>query len=929
MFCAGAGRGSRIGSPARCSRLGMFTDGFMSMRRNDWLWFLGGLFWTGVIVSFAWYEQTFNYENVLRYASIEARADFNRDVLYRRWAAGHGGVYAQVSPDNPPNPYLKGVAERDIVTPSGRQLTLINPAYMTRQIYELAARQTEVRGHLTSLDPLRPENAPDAWERSSLQAFEDGQQGVEERTAVEGKPYLRAMYPLHVEPQCLSCHVAQGYRVGAVRGGISVTIPLAPYLEIYRQGHPGQALYHGAIWLLGLGCLLFLRNRVNRQFRFVDEALDVALVAEQTLLEQKLVYDKVQAMGSIGGWEYDLVSNALTWSREIYAIFQVPEGTAMSYQRFLASIHPDDVARVDAAWRGALAGEGTYDIEHRLLLGGNVVWVREKADIEFDLEGRPRMAHGLTQDITLRKHEELVMAAQLRLSDYATGHSVNELLRGFLDEAEGLTGSTIGFYHFVREDQKTVELQTWSSHTLATMCSATVGSGHYPLDDAGVWVDCVHEKRPVIHNDYAALPHRKGLPEGHAPVVRELVVPVFRNNRIVAILGVGNKPADYSDEDVRTVQKLADLAWETVSRRQAEEALRENEERFHTMFRDHDAIMLLVDPEQGYVVDANASASRFYGYPPDRLRGMGIEQINADTPEKVALARLSAARGEKNYFEFRHRLSSGEVRDVEVHSSPVALRGRILLFSIIHDISQRKRLMDEYRRSAQLAALGTVAAGVAHEINNPMQGVLNYATLILHAPENPERVADLSARIVREGERVARLTRTLLHYSKDTRGEFVVTDIRQPIGEAIELVKMNTAKRGVAIGVLLPDEAVKMAIHSQGIQQMVINLLDNACDALAESGGDGEKRVVVSGDVTTLEGRRCFELWVEDNGIGIPEEHLERVRDAFFSTKPSARGTGLGLAIVGDIVAQHQGDFDIRSVAGEGTCVSVRLPLRG
>ena len=95
-------------------------------------------------------------------------------ALFRQWAASHGGVYVPVDEHTPPNPLLEDIPERDILTPSGRQLTLINPAYIMRQVNELAYERQEVLGHLTSLNPLRAENAPDAWEAEALRAFEEG-----------------------------------------------------------------------------------------------------------------------------------------------------------------------------------------------------------------------------------------------------------------------------------------------------------------------------------------------------------------------------------------------------------------------------------------------------------------------------------------------------------------------------------------------------------------------------------------------------------------------------------------------------------------------------------------------------------------------------------------------------------------------------------
>ena len=130
-------------------------------------------------------------EFVLELARNEANLSFEKDLAYRLWAAKHGGVYVPATPESPPNPYLSQVPERDIQTPSGRALTLVNPAYMTRQVHELTAQLYGSRGHLTSLKPLRPENAPDAWETKALEAFEGGRAEVVEASQ-SGRPAVSA-----------------------------------------------------------------------------------------------------------------------------------------------------------------------------------------------------------------------------------------------------------------------------------------------------------------------------------------------------------------------------------------------------------------------------------------------------------------------------------------------------------------------------------------------------------------------------------------------------------------------------------------------------------------------------------------------------------------------------------------------------------------
>ncbi|MBI3153375.1 MAG: GAF domain-containing protein, partial [Chloroflexi bacterium] len=191
---------------------------------------------------------------------------------------------------------------------------------------------------------------------------------------------------------------------------------------------------------------------------------------------------------------------------------------------------------------------------------------------EYDRSGKISGVLSVGRDITERKRNEAINAARLHLIQFSLTHSLDELLEETLNEAEKLTGSLIGFYHFIDDNQKNLTLQDWSTRTKAEFCKAEGKGLHYAIDEAGVWADCVRERKAVVHNDYASLPNCKGLPEGHAVVLRELVVPVFRGEKISAILGVGNKPADYTGKDVETISHLADLAWEIAERKRAEEA---------------------------------------------------------------------------------------------------------------------------------------------------------------------------------------------------------------------------------------------------------------------------------------------------------------------------------------------------------------------
>jgi hypothetical protein len=202
----------------------------------------------------------------------EAHANFNKDQALRFWSTTHGGVYVPVTDETPSNPYLENVKDKDITISGGKVLTLMNPAYMLRQTMENYESLYGVRGHITSLKYFRPETAPDEWEKSALHEFGKGKEEISEFTEIDGKPYFRYMAPMFVTKGCLKCHGHQGYKVGDVRGGVSVSVPMEPYLvNQYRQTIT-LAFSLGLLWLLGFGGLILAMRGLKRRTRERDKA---------------------------------------------------------------------------------------------------------------------------------------------------------------------------------------------------------------------------------------------------------------------------------------------------------------------------------------------------------------------------------------------------------------------------------------------------------------------------------------------------------------------------------------------------------------------------------------------------------------------------------------------------------------------------------
>ena len=246
--------------------------------------------WTIAVAILVYWDMGRIWNFTLNQAVNEARANFKKDMAFRYWTATHGGVYVPIDERTPPNPYLKDIFERDISTPSGRKLTLMNPAYIMRQVNEYFFDLYGVGGHLTSIKTLNPHNKPDEWEKKALLAFEQGTKEVYELTEWKGEKVLRFIRPNFVEEGCLKCHGHQGYKVGDVRGGLSITIPMSNYQGFERRETIHHFTVNGILWILGIAGLFLGHRRIRALFHSRLEALDALKGSEET---RRLLLDNV------------------------------------------------------------------------------------------------------------------------------------------------------------------------------------------------------------------------------------------------------------------------------------------------------------------------------------------------------------------------------------------------------------------------------------------------------------------------------------------------------------------------------------------------------------------------------------------------------------------------------------------------------------
>jgi PAS domain S-box-containing protein len=270
---------------------------------------------------------------------------------------------------------------------------------------------------------------------------------------------------------------------------------------------------------------------------------------------------------------------------------------------------------------------------------------------------------------------------------------------------------------------------------------------------------------------------------------------------------------------------------------------------------------------------------------------------------------------------------NGAVLDIRAFPIKEAERVNSVLL-LVSDITEKMAMQAEAIQAAHLASLGELAAGVAHEINNPITGIINYGQILINECSPGSTEKDIGERIVKEGERIGRIVKTLLSYARGGREEKKTTRVAAILEESIILIQAQIRKESIDLKLDLPDDLPKVDANFQQIQQGFLNIINNARYALNEKypGRHENKRFEITGEKVTISDRPYVRIVFCDQGVGISAHELSMLTKPFFSTKPSGKGTGLGLNITQKIIADHGGQLSFESAKGEFTRVIIDLP---
>lgn len=624
-----------------------------------------GMTWTIIMTaSFIW-NRHHQINDTINTTRIHLNSAFEKDVLFRRWNTQVGPIYAPITKTTPPNPYLADIPNRDFVTPFGDSLTRINPAYMTRQVHELEQESLNSRGHITSLTPIRPENAPDEWERSALLAFNQGEKEFLSMDTLDGVAYYRFMRPLVTEKSCLECHAKQGYKINDIRGGISITLPAAPILAVRNNAIRRSLLIHLILWLVGIFSIAIgYRIDVSKQkhtlqslraseerYRSVFENTGTAMIIvnqDSTIAfanrecEISTGYSPEELQGT--KWTNYVEPKSLQRMLEFFQLrFTMPDLAPDRYETRL--IHADGSVKIS-------------------LISVGIIPNSEQIVVSI-------------LDITDRKHAEEALVER------------EEKYRNFVRNAsEGIY--RIDFKKPIPINLPEKELQQRIgenavvgevNNALAEMYGLKPEDmiGHLATDFApeygprGALVVKAHNYQ-VIEEDTVDVDK-----EGNPVYLTENFTGIVEDGFLIRIWGM--------QRDVSEKKK-------------AEEALKASEDRYKTLFEFAADGILVADLKTKQLKYANRAITRMLGYTNEELLQMGVADIHPqDKLEWVISVFEAQARGEKRVASDIPLLrKDGAIVNADVSAAQVMIDGEPCNVGFFTDTTERKQAAEEMEK---------------------------------------------------------------------------------------------------------------------------------------------------------------------------------------------------------------------------------------
>lgn len=794
--------------------------------------------WTFVIITLVIFDFYSHRKELITLAKNTAQASFIKDLAFRKWASFHGGVYVPIDSLTPPNPYLSFIEERDIETPSGKKLTLMNPAYMMRQMNESFTDTAFVTAHITSLNPLRPENKATDWEQKALLKFNSENDPFIEIIKDKDAPQLHYMAPLITEKSCLKCHAHQGYSLGDIRGGIGITLSLKTYFLKEKQNRLISLFAFSLVWLIGLFGLVFGSRKLNKE------------ISNKDVTDQKLnLYIKQTSIGII---EWDTNYKVASWNHAAENIFGYTVQEAL--KKNFTFIVPDYISiEMNKVWEDLMQNKSeNKSINENVKKNGDIIYCEWFNTPLIDSNSNLIGITSHVQDVTERELAKSNLKVsqnkyKLLFENMTVGFALHQMI---YDEE----GKAVDYMYL----EANSEFGKLTGFDVSTIAGKTVKDFMPNLEP--YWLETFNKVaetgEPTMYENYA-----EELKKHYETWV-------------------------FSPEKGQFAVMVNDI----TKRKQIENELKQHKQHLEFEVKERTEELETINEE--------------------------LRAINEELYDK-------------------NNLLSKQKESIE---------------NTLNQLHQTQAILVQ---SEKMVSLGTLTAGVAHEINNPINfinssiyGIESYlenAEMILSNYDklneenfkieinhinklredldfdyNRENIMKIVHNINSGTERIINIVSSLRDFSfmDDLKR---TTNIHDNIDTTLTILQYEIKERIVIEKNYgnIPD----VSCYSGKINQVFMNILSNAIQSIS-----GKGKIKIS--TWNLENTEEICISIKDNGKGIPKEKQEKIFEPFYTTKKEGQGTGLGLYISYGVIEQHKGKIEVISEENSGTEFRIFLPVK-
>ena len=625
-------------------------------------------------------------------------------------------------------------------------------------------------------------------------------------------------------------------------------------------------------------------------------------VTEQRRMEQQLARSEArlaeaQRIGSIGSWEWDVPGDRIDWSDELCRIYGTgPREFGTSLQNYLALVHPEDRVMARNAMEQALERGGAFAFEHRIVRAdGEVRTIFGRGEVFRDASGAPIRAAGTGQDISEKKR----MERELQQSE--------ERFRNLCLQAPVMLMS-------FDPDGRVRDVSNFWLQTTGYARQEVIGKQGFGF----ITPDSRERLQRAIEENQ----------RNNEVVIKNMPLRgICKDGSTIDLLSTSVAEVDDAggNRGAICVQiNLTDL-------QRAEQALQESAERYRALVEHAPEAIMVLDVELDRFVDVNEPAEKLFGYSREKLLTMGpldfCPERQADrrtSCEVVADEHKKVLAGGTAVFEFTHVDAAGREIVCQTRLSRLPAAGRQLIRATITDITEIKHLQEKVRHAEKLAAVGVLAAGVAHEIGNPLMALSMAAQSLERRTGDGYTQNKLS--LIREHiDRIARIVRQMSDLSRPPNGRRAEHDLNRIVRRAVEMVRYDQRARNAEIHYELAEHLPAVELVEDELTQVCINLALNAFDAMADNPPERPRRLRIQ----SVAAPGVLRLVFHDNGPGVPHDVRSRLFQPFFTTKDVGQGSGLGLSVSYRILQEHDGRLALDETVTEGASFVLELPIGG